>query len=40
MHELADRIAFTRMSELAKLLQLCGASMRDAVRVELGGPDI
>ena len=40
LHELADRIAFTRMSEWVKLLRLCGASMRDAVCVEIGGPGV
>ena len=40
LHELADRIAFTRMSEWVKLLRLCGASMRDAVCAEIGRPDV
>ena len=40
LHELADRIAFACMSEWVKLLRLCGASMRDAVCVEIGGPGV
>ena len=40
LHELADRIAFTRMSEWVKLLRLYGASMRDAVCVEIGWPGV
>ena len=40
LHELADRNAFARMSEWVKLLRLYGASMRDAVCVEIGGPGV
>ena len=33
LHELTDCITFTRMLEWAQLTRLCGASMRDDVRV-------
>ena len=40
LHELADRVAFTRISQWVKLLRLCGASLRDAVCKEIGGSGV
>ena len=40
LHELADRVAFTSIPQWAKLLRLCGASLRDAVCVEIGGSGV